>query len=392
MKIIPRLALDVADGHIRQDVCQWVHRAAPLIRDVLLTLAPVPLALLFTTLLLLIVGGSPLEAYRNILYGAFESPQKIADVVTACVPLILCGVGMSVTFTAGLWNVGVEGQIILGAILATWVARNTDVLIRVLWPQVPVLALMVVAGMLGGAVWGTVAALLKIYGKVHEIFGGLGLNYAAQGLAIWLIFNPWKRAEGATMQGTDPFPDPAWMPQLGKLRVAPLAVVLALAAMIVVYFLLRGTRWGLELKAMGKNFRSAFVLGVPSTPRMLTAFAACGALAGLAGAIRCSAVYGRLIPEISGGLGYLSLLVALLSGYRPQWVPLIALFFAALGVGSPRLELNMHLDSSIGGVIEASVVLAVMLVSGWRALMKRNRAFSKRSGKNTGFSPEEEVA
>jgi simple sugar transport system permease protein len=360
--------------------------------NILLTLAPVPLALLFTTLLLLIVGGSPLEAYRNILYGAFESPQKIADVVTACVPLILCGVGMSVTFTAGLWNVGVEGQIILGAILATWVARNTDVLIRVLWPQVPVLALMVVAGMLGGALWGTVAALLKIYGKVHEIFGGLGLNYAAQGLAIWLIFNPWKRAEGATMQGTDPFPDPAWMPQLGKLRVAPLAVVLALAAMIVVYFLLRGTRWGLELKAMGKNFRSAFVLGVPSTPRMLTAFAACGALAGLAGAMRCSAVYGRLIPEISGGLGYLSLLVALLSGYRPQWVPLIALFFAALGVGSPRLELNMHLDSSIGGVIEASVVLAVMLVSGWRALMKRNRVFSKRSGKNTGFSPEEEVA
>jgi general nucleoside transport system permease protein len=350
--------------------------------NILLSLAPVPLALLFTTLVLLIVGGSPLEAYRNLLYGAFESPQKIADVVTACVPLILCGVGMSITFTAGLWNVGVEGQIILGAILATWVARN------VLWPQVPVLALMVVAGMLGGALWGTVAALLKIYGKVHEIFGGLGLNYAAQGLAIWLIFNPWKRAEGATMQGTDPFPDPAWMPQLGKLRVAPLAVVLALVAMIVAYFLLRGTRWGLELKAMGKNFRSAFVLGVPSTPRMLTAFAACGGLAGLAGAIRCSAVYGRLIPEISGGLGYLSLLVALLSGSRPQWVPLIALFFAALGVGSPRLELNMHLDSSIGGVIEASVVLAVMLVSGWRALMERNQVLNKKRG----FSPKEEVA
>ena len=338
------------------------------LKSILLNLAPVVLALLFTTVILVAVGASPWEAYRNILSGALESPQKIADVVAASVLLTLCGVGMSITFTAGQWNVGVEGQIVLGAIFATWVARN------VLWPQVPVLTLMIIAGMLGGALWGTLAGLLKVYGKVHEIFGGLGLNYVAQGLAIWLIFNPWKPADGATMSGTDPFPDPAWMPRLGNLRVAPLAVILALIATGVVYFLLRGTRWGLELKAMGKNFRSAFLLGVPSTPRLLTAFASCGALAGLAGAIRCSARYGRMLPDISGGQGYLSLLVALLAGYRPQWVPLIALFFAAVGVGSPRLELNMQLDSSLGGVLRASVVLAVMLVGGWRALLARQRA------------------
>mgnify|MGYP001060039963 CR=1 FL=1 len=338
------------------------------LKSILLNLAPVVLALLFTTVILVAVGASPWDAYRNILSGALESPHKIADVVAASVLLTLCGVGMSITFTAGQWNVGVEGQIVLGAIFATWVARN------VLWPQVPVLTLMVIAGMLGGALWGTLAGLLKVYGKVHEIFGGLGLNYVAQGLAIWLIFNPWKPADGATMSGTDPFPDPAWMPRLGNLRVAPLAVILALIATGVVYFLLRGTRWGLELKAMGKNFRSAFLLGVPSTPRLLTAFASCGALAGLAGAIRCSARYGRMLPDISGGQGYLSLLVALLAGYRPQWVPLIALFFAAVGVGSPRLELNMQLDSSLGGVLRASVVLAVMLVGGWRALLARQRA------------------
>jgi ABC-type uncharacterized transport system permease subunit len=333
----------------------------------LLSLAPIPLALLFTTLLLLIVGASPLDAYRNILQGAFESPAKWADVITACLPLILCAAGMCITFTAGLWNVGVEGQIIMGAIFATWVARN------LLWPQVPVLTTMILAGMLGGALWGALAGLLKVYGKVHEIFGGLGLNYVAQGLLIWLIFNPWKRAEGATMQGTDPFPAPAWMPHLGNLRVAPLAVFLALAAMVVVFFLLRGTRWGLELKGMGKNFRSAFVLGVPSTPRMLTAFAACGALAGVAGVVVISGVRGRLIPEVSGGMGYLSLLIALLAAYRPQWVIPIAIFFAAMGVGSTRLELNMQLDSALGGVIEASVVLAVMLVGGWRALLAQRR-------------------
>jgi simple sugar transport system permease protein len=334
---------------------------------ILLAAAPVVLALAFASIILIAVGASPLEAFANILLGAFESPQKIADVVAASVLLVLCGAGLCITYTAGQWNVGVEGQIVLGALFATWVARN------LLWPQVPVIALMLVAGVVGGVLWGLLAALLKVYGKVHEIFGGLGLNYVAQGLAIWLIFNPWRPSDGATMSGTDPFPDPAWMPRWGNLRVAPLAVILAAVAVVVVTILLRGTRWGLELKAMGKGFRSAFMLGVPSTPRLLTAFAACGALAGLAGAIRCSARYGRMIPDISGGLGYLSLLVALLAAYRPQWVVPIALFFAAVGVGSPRLELNMQLDSSLANVIRASVVLFVMLFNGWRALWERNR-------------------
>jgi ABC-type uncharacterized transport system permease subunit len=345
-----------------------MQQILPKLKNSLLGASSVVLALLFTTLILVAVGAPPWEAYKHILEGAFESPAKIADVISACVILILCGVGMCITFTAGQWNVGVEGQIILGAIFATWVARSVP------WPQAPLLTLMMLAGMLGGALWGMIAGLLKVYGKVHEIFGGLGMNYAAQGLAIWLIFNPWKPADGATMSGTDPFPDPAWMPTLGDLRVAPLAVILALAAAAVTYFLLRGTRWGLELKAMGKNFRSAFLLGVPSTPRLLTAFAACGALAGLAGAIRCSARYGRMIPDIAGGQGYLALLIALLVSYRPLWVPLIALFFAAVGVGSSRLEMQLHLDSSLGGVLRASVVLAVMLVNGWRALLARGQA------------------
>ena len=346
--------------------------------NILLGLLPILLALAFTTAILFLVGASPWDAYRNMVSGAFESREKIADVIAACVPLILCGVGMSITFTAGQWNIGVEGQIVLGAIFATWVARTVN------WPQVPLLTLMLLAGVVGGALWGMISALLKIYGKVHEIFGGLGLNYVAQGLAIWLIFNPWKPADGATMSGTDPFPDAAWMPRLGHLRVAPLAVILALVAVVVAYFMLRGTRWGLELKAMGKNFRSAFLMGVPSTSRMLTAFAACGGLAGLAGAIRCSARYGRMIPDIAGGQGYLGLLIALLVGYRPQWVPFVALFFAAVGVGSPRLELNMHLDSSLGGVLRASVVLAVMLVGGWRALLARRQALRQQEAEAGG--------
>jgi len=328
-------------------------------------IAPILAALLFTSLLLLAVGAAPLQAFVEILKGALESPQKWADVATAWVPLALVGAGMSLTFAAGLWNIGAEGQIILGAIFATWVARNLGL------PPTLLLALIVLAGMLGGALWGLLTGTLRVYARVHEIFAGLGLNFVATALVIWLIFNPWKPARGATMSGTEPFPPAAWVPRLGSTRLAPLSIVLTVACVLLAYLLLKGTRFGLELRAMGKNMRAAYLQGVPTQRHMLSAFVLCGAMAGLAGAIQATAVYHRLIPRISGGFGYTGMLVVLLANYRPELVPAVALFFAAIGVGSPRLELNMQLDASLGGVLEGSVVLFVLLASGLRKKLGR---------------------
>lgn len=329
--------------------------------------APVVAALVFTALILLAVGAPPLRAFAEILQGAFESPQKWADVATAWVPLALIGAGMSLTFAAGLWNIGAEGQMILGAICAAWVARTVNA------PQPLLLALIVLAGLCGGALWGLLTGMLKVYARVHEIFAGLGLNFIATAFIIWLIFNPWKPARGATMSGTEPFPSAAWVPRLGATRMAPLSIVLAIAAIVLAYFLLKGSRFGLELRAMGKNLRAAFLHGVPTHQRMLTAFVICGALAGLAGALQATAVYRRLIPRISGGLGYTGMLVAILASYRPEVVPAVALFFAAIGVGSPRLELNMQLDSALGGVLQSAVVLFVLLGAGLRSRVLRPR-------------------
>ena len=319
---------------------------------------PVILALLLTTLILVLVGAPPGEAYRNILAGALEGPDKWASVVTATVPLLLCSAGLLVTFAAGLWNIGVEGQIVAGALLATWVALNLSL------PALLFIPLLLVAGLVGGALWGLLAGWLKVYGGVHEIFGGVGLNFIATVLTNYLVFGPWKAAEGATMSGTDPFPAAAWLPRLGDLPVYPIAVILALVAIVLIYFALRGTTWGLKLKAIGNNQRSAFLLGIPTRRYMLVAFLLCGALAGLAGSIQAIGVRQRLIPGISGGYGFLALLVVLLSGYRPLWIIPIAIFFAAIGVGSPRLELNMQLDSALGGTLEGLVVLFVLLSQG----------------------------
>ncbi len=326
----------------------------------LVSLSPIVLALLFTTLILMIVGAPPGEAYRNILAGALESPDKLASVVTSAVPLLLCSAGLLVTFAAGLWNIGVEGQITAGALLATWLALNLAL------PSYLFIPALLLAGLVGGGIWGLLAGWLKVYGRVHEIFGGVGLNFIAAVLTNYLIFGPWKPAGRATMSGTEPFPPEAWLPRLGALPVHPIAVVLALVALGVVYVALRDTAWGLKLKAIGQNPWSAFLMGIPTQRYSLGAFLICGALAGLAGAVQAMGVRQRLIPGISGGYGFLALLVVLLSAYRPLRVLPIALFFAVVGVGSPRLELNMQLDSALGGTLEALIVLFVLLAQGFR--------------------------
>jgi simple sugar transport system permease protein len=327
-------------------------------------LLPVILALGLTTIILLVVGAPPVEAYRNIVEGALESPDKLASVVTAAVPLWLCSAGLLITFAAGLWNIGVEGQIVAGALLATWLALNLTL------PALLFIPLLLIAGMVGGALWGLLAGWLKVYGGVHEIFGGVGLNFIAIVLTNYLIFGPWKPADGATMSGTEPFPQLAWLPRLGSLPVHPIAVVLALVAIVLVYFALGDTTWGLKLKAIGKNQRSAFLMGIPTQRYILVAFLLCGASAGLTGSILATGVRQRLIPGISAGFGFSALLVVLLAGFRPVWVIPIALFFAAVGVGSPRLELNMQLDSALGGTLEGLIVLFVLLAQGVRRRLR----------------------
>jgi simple sugar transport system permease protein len=192
------------------------------------------------------------------------------------------------------------------------------------------------------------------------------LNFVATALTIYLIFGPWKRPGVASMSGTVPFPDEFSLPLLADLRISPWALVLGLVAIVIVYFLLQGTYFGLKLKAVGKNFRAAYLLGVPTWQYSLYSFLICGALAGAAGAVQVAAVYHRLIPSISSGYGYLGLMVAMLINYQAIWAVPVTLFFAALNIGSIQLPILMKLDSSLSGVLQGILVLFVLLVEGAR--------------------------
>jgi ABC-type uncharacterized transport system permease subunit len=329
---------------------------------VLFTAAAVVVALLLTTLVLLASGAPPLAAFWNIVLGALGSWGVAANVLVSWVPLLLVTSGLLVTFTVGLWNIGIEGQITLGAICTTWALRafqgsSVD-------PGV-VVAASFVAGMAGGALWAALAGSLKTFGGVNEIFGGLGLNFVASALNLWLIFGPWKRPGVASMSGTVPFERSLWLPTLAaQSRLAPVALVLAILAIVVVYGLIQGTTFGLRLKAVGRNPTAAHLLGIPTWQSMMAAFAICGAFAGIAGALQVTSVYHRLIPSISSGYGYLGLMVSMLVNFNAAYAAPVALFFAALNVGSIRLPIVLKLDSSLAGVLQGTLVLFVILGKG----------------------------
>jgi ABC-type uncharacterized transport system permease subunit len=320
-------------------------------------------AFLFTVLIIYAIKGQPFEAYKNILLGSIGSTQKFGEVVRAWLPLIIVTSGLMVTYSAGLWNIGVEGQITMGAIFTTAVMRLLQD-----QPVSPVLilTLAIMAGGVGGILWAGLAGLLKIYGGINEIFAGLGLNFVADAVVLWLIFGPWKRPGVGSMSGTIPFKDSLRLPTLPGSAVSIWPMLIAAVLVLSIYFVLRGSYFGLRLKAIGKNIRAAFLKGVPTARYLLGAFMVCGLCAGLAGAIQVTGVHFRLVPSIASGYGFLGIMVAMLVNFHVLWALPVAFVFSTLNTGSIQLPIVMKMDASLAGVLQGSLVLFVLLMDGVR--------------------------
>ncbi len=328
------------------------------------------LAFLFSTLILLAAGAPPFQAYAAILKGAFGSAKSLEYVLISWSPLLLTTAGVLITFSAGMWNIGVEGQMTLGAIFTTWIMR---LLQDSSLPSGLTIFLGILAGVIGGALWAGLAGALKTFGGVNEIFGGLGLNFVSTALTIYLVFGPWKRPGVGSMSGTQPFDRSLWLPSLPDMELSPWALGLSILVIVLVFFLLRGTHFGLRLKAVGKNIKAAYLMGVPTWQYSMFAFLLCGAFVGLAGAIQVTAIYHRLLPNISSGYGFLGLLVAMLVNYQAIWVAPVAFFFAVLNTGSIQLQIVYKLASSMSGVLQSMLVLLVLIGEGTRQrLLKKH--------------------
>ena len=345
----------------------------PALTRIAFLLIPIGISLAVAAALVIAVGRDPLDVVDALWKGAFKDSRKLGGVFNFWIPLTLVSIGLVVAFRAGLWNIGVEGQMMMGALFASWGAQY----LLLDESAAPLLHLLLIAlAALGGMFWAFVVGALKIRLGVNEIFGGVALNALVNVISIYLISGPWQPRIGGSAQGTEPFPAPALLPEFSpRFPVNLFMIGLAAAAFVAVMLLLNYTRWGLNLKAVGKNMRSAQLLGVATQGTSMSAFVVCGALAGVAGSYRVLFTFDNLRPLASGGIGFLGLLVVLLLSMRLLWVPLIAFAFAAILTGSTRLQIapSLKLDSSLAGVMQGMLVLFVILFEGVREIYHRGK-------------------
>lgn len=345
------------------------NRASPF-TQIVFFIIPIIISLGISALLVVAVGRNPLEVAQLIWEGAFRNNRSFAGVLNFFIALTLVSMGLVVTFRAGLWNIGVEGQMMMGAIFASIIPmmflQNANLNAEDL-PAPLLLLSSVILSAIGGMLWAALVGFLRIQLGINEIFGGVALNALANVFSIYLISGPWEPDIGGSAQGTEPFPPETLYPQISNdFPTSLFALVIVAVSSVAIFLLLNGTRWGLNLKATGKNDRSAQLLGVPTKQVSMSAFVVCGALAGIAGSYRVLFTFDSLRPLASGGIGFLGLLVVLLVSIRALWVPLTAFVFAAILSGSTRLRISLQLDSSLASVLQGTLVLFVLLFNGFR--------------------------
>jgi ABC-type uncharacterized transport system permease subunit len=367
----------------------WMNNVLDLLPAVLAPVFGIAAALLIIVLILQWQGADPHLAWNYLYQGTLETAAKRADLVSFWMPLMITSMGLVLTYNTGLWNIGVEGQMIMGAIGATWAIRLFSEYEQGRGPglvdlgHVPVLIMCFVLAAIGGAIWAAVSAVLKTRGGVNEIFSGVALNFIAQTFDMYLISNggPWQPT-GSRATETARFPPVAQLPVLANFRrLSPVPIYITAGAIVLVCLIMYVSRWGLQLRAMGKNTKSAFLLGVRTERNMILSMALCGALAGLGGAFRVMAPdVIKLTASPSGGIGFLAILVVLLASMSAILTPFVSFVFAVLSKGGQRLESgfqwdhNINLDRSLVRVLQSTVVLMVVLAFG-----VRNRFFPPRT-------------
>ncbi len=314
-----------------------------------LVLAAIPMAF---------AGLSVFEAYSLMAKGAFGSLFAFTEMLTRATPLILTGLAAAVAFRAKLWNIGAEGQLYAGALAA--VAVGTGVISA---PPYLLIPMVIVAGALAGGLVMLGPTLLKTRLGVDEVVTTLLLNFIILLFVQMMLEGPMKDPMGMGWPQSEPILDAAALPKLMDRMRIHWGLVIALVSSLGVYFLLKRTVWGFEIRAVGENAAAARHAGIPVTATFIRVGLLSGALAGLAGVGEVAGLKGYLTADLSPGFGYSGIVVAMLAGLSPAGVVLAALFIASIFVGADSMSRATGVSNYLADLIVAMALLCV-LVSG----------------------------
>ena len=314
------------------------------------------LTLIFASVGLLFLGISPVSVFISIIEGSILDLDSLSRVLLIGSIMSLSAFALIVTFSCNIWNIGIEGQMMMGAVGTVFIARTF------LGDSVLAIPMEILTAMVFGSLFGLICGLLKTKSGVHEIFGGLGLDFIAAGLIVYLVVGPWKRDGIASTSGTDLIPELSWFPTLLEMKFPILPVVIFLFAYLFLKFIYSRTSLGLKLKSVGSNKQAFSRLGLSSDNYILLGFVIAGAVVGLAGSIQAAGIYHKLVPNISGGYGFLGILIALVSNRKLGVAIAISFIFSCLMVGGSTLQIKLGLHASLPGIVQPGLVLIWLLI------------------------------
>ena len=323
------------------------------------------LAVLIGAFILFVSGASPIEAYSALIKGSFGDLDAFTRTLEKATPLVFSGLAVAFAFKAGLFNIGAQGQLLFGAIVAAFLGFAIDGL-----PAYIHAPLALLGGALAGALFAAIPGALKTYTGAHEVITTIMLNYVAINLTDYLADGPWKDASpGNIVARTPKILETAVIPDIGGL---PVGFLIALLFALLIWWLLEHTTLGFEIKTVGQNPDAAEYSGVKVARTIILAMVISGFIAGIGGAVETQGVVGRYQPGFNVGLGFDGITIALLGKTNPFGVIPAAILIGAMEAGSSQMQFSADVAKEIVDVIQALILffIAADIIIRWLLRME----------------------
>ena len=299
-------------------------------------------------------GVSPIDAYGTILRSAFGSYFDLSETIVKALPLAMVSLAVMLCFTMRVWNIGAEGQALMGAWAAAAMVRYFPMDNRV-----AMLAIMALAAALAGGFWAGIAGFLKARWNVNEIITTLMLNYIAIRFLEYFVYGPWRDPAALGFPMASPFPASARLPLLWGTRIH-MGIYAVLLLTVIMEIVLRKTRWGYEIRVLGSNSGAARYAGMNVASSVVVVMFLSGAIAGFAGMCEISGLQGRLQAGFSAQYGYTAIIVAWLSHLNPALSLVVAFLMGVLLVGGPALQIGMGLPLASAMILQGLILFFVL--------------------------------
>ncbi|MFC3074197.1 ABC transporter permease [Shinella pollutisoli] len=302
-----------------------------------------------------LIGKNPVAALYSFFVEPLTDVWSLHEIAVKAAPLILIGAGLSVCYRSNNWNIGAEGQFIMGAIAGAIVP-----VVFHDWHSPLVLPLMLVFGMIGGALYAAIPAFLKAHMNTNEILTSLMLVYIAQLFLDWLVRGPWRSPDAYNFPVTRDFTPEAILPEMIASGRTNYGFAFAILAAVGLWFMMRYTLKGFEISVLGQSERAGRFAGFSSRRMIWFSMLLSGALAGLAGISEVSGVIGKLQPIISPGYGFTAIIVAFLGRLNPLGIIAAGLFLALTYVGGEAVQLTLNVSDKVTRVFQGLLLFFVL--------------------------------